>query len=330
MANIYDVAKLAGVSRSAVSRVLNNQVGVHPDKREKVLEAVRALNYRPNAMARGLAMQKTYTIGIVARELADPFYSEFIRSLNYFADEKHYGVLYCLRNSYLNPNVDYLSTLSAKVDGYIFLGENTVNEEELENLVKTNVPVVCMEFTTNVKGVTYLTIDNYEAVTRGMDFLLEQGHRKIVHVGLDPEVHEFEQREKAYQDCVFRNELGYSKVYRADYFVDHTTKLAREIYPTLKKDGATAVFCANDRVAVGVNEGFRQAGGQGEIEVLGFDGLFVDGTHSLPVTKFSTLRQPQEAMASYAIDSMIKMIEDRVTDYTKEFKCQLVPKEEWN
>ena len=82
MANIYDVAEKAGVSRSAVSRVLNNQKGVHPDKRERVLEAVKELNYRPNSMARGLAMKKTNTIAIIARELADPFYNAFIRSLN--------------------------------------------------------------------------------------------------------------------------------------------------------------------------------------------------------------------------------------------------------
>jgi len=324
MANIYDVAKLAGVSRSAVSRVLNNQKGVHPDKRALVLKAVKELNYRPNSMARGLALKKTNTIGIITRELADSFYSEFIRSLNYHADQHNYGALYCVRNNYLTTNVDYLTTLSAKVDGYIFLGENTVSEKELQGLVDVNIPVIGMEFNFGIKGIAFLTIDNYEEALKGMNYLIKQGHKKIIHVGLDSSIHEFKDREKGYQDAIFSHELKYSKVYRGDYVIGKNIALGKEIGKDMEREGASAIFCANDTVAVGIKEGLRQAGYAEDIEILGFDGLYVNEDNALPITKFSTIKQPQDLMGRYAIDTMIKLINDEKDDYSKVFTCELI------
>lgn len=325
MANIYDVANKAGVSRSAVSRVLNNQKGVHPDKREKVLEAVKALNYRPNSMARGLAMKKTNTIAIVARELADPFYNAFIRSLNYHADQSHYGVLYCVRNNYLSSNVDYLSTLSAKVDGYIFLGENTVSKEELELLSNTNTPVVGMEFDFKMDNVTFLTIDNEKETIKGIEYLINKGHKHILHIALDPSVDEFSIRENGYIKTVKKHKCGYSKVIRGDYEMVHNIELGESIEQVIKEDKVTAIFCANDMVAIGIREGLRNIGIADQIDILGFDGIYKNGYHALPITKIPTLKQPQDEMGKYAIDSIIKLIEEEEgNSYSKVFECELL------
>lgn len=323
MANIYDVAKKAGVSRSAVSRVLNNQKGVHPDKREKVLLAVKELNYRPNSMARGLALKKTNTIAIVARELADPFYSKFIRSLNYHADCSHYGALYCIRNNYLNTNVDYLSSLSAKVDGYIFLGENTITEDELSYLAATGVPVVAMEFKFNVPGITYLTIDNVKATKKAIEYLLEKGHSNILHIGLDPKVMEFKLREEEYQNTLKNHGIKYSRIIQGSYNMNENIKLGESLKKIIKEDKITAIFCANDLVGIGIREGLINMDLDDHIEVFGFDGIYKNGYHSLPIAKLPTMKQPQDEMGRYAIQSIIKLIEEDIDDYSKEFECEL-------
>jgi len=131
MPNIYDVAKEAGVSRSTVSRVINNQKSVKDDKRERVLEAIKKLNYTPNATARALAMNKTNTIGVIARELTEAFNAEFIAGIHDEADAMHYGVIFCMRTNYDKANINYIDFLNKKVDGIIFIGEETVSTEEL-------------------------------------------------------------------------------------------------------------------------------------------------------------------------------------------------------
>lgn len=324
MANIYDVAKLAGVSRSAVSRVLNNQKGVHPNQRQKVLDAVKELNYRPNSMARGLAMKKTNTIAVIARELADPFYSAFIRSLNYHADINHYGALYCVRNSYLKSNVDYLSSLSAKVDGYIFLGEGTISEKELDFLAETKIPVVAMEFKYNVKDVTYLTINNYEESTKGIEYLIKKGHKNILYICLDENVSEFEERKMGYIEAVKKAELDYCKVIQGTYDMTSNIELGKSLISLIESDQITAISCANDLLAIGINEGIKSSKLKKTIDIVGFDGIYQNEYMALPLTNMTTLKQPQDAMGTYAIESLISLIEGEWKDYSKEFECELV------
>ena len=81
MASIYDVAKLAGVSKTLVSRVINNQKGVGEKSRQRILDAMEELNYRPNAIARSLVLQRTNIIGVIMDNLCQPFYFDFIKGI---------------------------------------------------------------------------------------------------------------------------------------------------------------------------------------------------------------------------------------------------------
>lgn len=101
-------------------------------------------------------------------------------------------------------------------------------------------------------------------------------------------------------------------------------KLGQEISDMVIKDEITAIFCANDMVAIGIREGFKLNGITNEVHILGFDGIYKNGYQSLPITKIPTLKQPQDEMGRYAIESIIKLIEEDWQDYSKEFECELL------
>ena len=181
-----------------------------------------------------------------------------------------------------------------------------------------------MEFKFDVPGVSYLTIDNMKATFRGVEYLIQKGHKKILHIGLDPLVKEFNEREQGYQKVMAKHKCGYSKVIRGDYEMIHNIELGESIEQIIKDDEITAIFCANDLVAIGIREGLRNIGMADQIDIIGFDGIYKNGYHSLPITKIATLKQPQDEMGKYAINSIIKLIEGDIEDYSKVFECELL------
>ena len=243
MPNIYDVAREAGVSRSTVSRVINNQKSVKDDKRERVLEAIKKLNYTPNATARALAMNKTNTIGVIARQLTETFNAEFIAGIHDAADLNNYGVVFCMRTLYDKSNINYIDFLNKKVDGFIFIGEETVTAEELESLALSEIPVIAMEFEHPVEPVTYVTVDNYDVTYESVKYLYDLGHRKIVNFSADDITQEKDLRNKAYSDVVDRYELDYKKIYEVPSDIKDSHDIVKKIIPEILQAGVTAAFC---------------------------------------------------------------------------------------
>ena len=132
MTNIYDVAKSAGVSRSTVSRVLNDSVSVSEETRQKVLNIIKKLNYNPNSAARSLALKKNNTIAVISGYmLNDPFFSNVAEGIYKTADKMGYGTIFCVNQKDTNSNVHYFNMLFGKVDGIVFLGYDSVLRAEL-------------------------------------------------------------------------------------------------------------------------------------------------------------------------------------------------------
>lgn len=325
MPNVFDIAKEAGVSKSTVSRVVNNQSGVTPDKRKRVLDAVEKLHYTPNAMARGLVLKKTNTIGVVVRELSNSFYAEYIKNIHYNADHKGYGALYCNRNNYVESNIDYLAFLNKTVDGFIFLGEGTVSQTELQALVNRNYPVIVIQAHLNVPHVTYIHVDNFEATYQSVAYLVELGHQKIVNFS-GPKDFEFMERNKGYSQAVKDFKLPYEKTYYLDYHMSSAYKLAIEIAPMLRAEKITAAVCSNNILAVGAIDGLIDSGMNvpEDFSVIGFDDIVYAEATNNKIPPITSVKQPQCDITVYSLEKLLYMMEHGCGDYSKDFKCELM------
>ncbi len=228
MANIYDIAKEAGVSRSTVSRVINNQPSVSEDKHRRVVAAIDKLKYTPSATARALAMSKTNTIGVISRELAHSFYDEFINNIHLGADNRNYGVLYTMRNTYSHTNVDLNTLMHKKVDAYMFIGEGTATADEIEDLGHNDIPVVGFEFHYKTPKGLYININNTQSAYNAMKYLYELGHTNTVHLTYRSGLQEMKLREEGYFNAVKDFAMNDARVFRVAFFQEDFLRFEME------------------------------------------------------------------------------------------------------
>lgn len=178
MAGIKEVAEFAGVSTATVSRVLGNKPHVRPEVREKVLEAVRLLDYRPNLVARSLRSQQSSTIGLIVSDIRNPFFTSVSRAVEDYAYEQGYGVFLC--NTDENPDKEaiYLNLMrDENVAGVIFspTRQTAVQFPTLD----IGLPTVIVDREVEAECVDVVLINNVAAGRQLAEHLLENGYRHI-------------------------------------------------------------------------------------------------------------------------------------------------------
>jgi LacI family transcriptional regulator len=183
MATIRDVAKLAGFSIATVSRVINKIGYVHKNTEEAVNKAMAILNFRPNEMARGLAGKNTRTIALIMPDILNPFFPEIARAVEDTAVEQGYTVILC--NSDNNPEKErkYFSVLEKKqIDGLI-IASYTIQAEQILELESKSIPVVVIDNSFPGHSILSLIPKNRQGAQMAVQHLLDQGCRKIGHIG---------------------------------------------------------------------------------------------------------------------------------------------------
>ncbi|WP_411842041.1 catabolite control protein A [Salinicoccus sp. HZC-1] len=179
---IYDVAREAKVSMATVSRVLNGNPNVKPETRKKVKDVIERLNYRPNAVARGLASKKTTTVGVIIPDISNLYYSALARGLDDIAEMYNYQTI--ITNTENDPEKErdsFLSLVSKQVDGIVFLG-GALNDQTLTDIKESHVPVVICGTSEKDKNLPSVNIDYYEAMREATSKFLEDGADRIVFV----------------------------------------------------------------------------------------------------------------------------------------------------
>ncbi|HCG74553.1 MULTISPECIES: catabolite control protein A [Staphylococcus] len=182
---IYDVAREARVSMATVSRVVNGNQNVKPETRNKVNEVIKKLNYRPNAVARGLASKRTTTVGVIIPDISNVYYSQLARGLEDIATMYKYHSI--ISNSDNDPEKEkeiFNNLLSKQVDGIIFLG-GTISEEIKELINQSSVPVVVSGTNGKDDHIASVNIDFKQAAEEAAQHMFEQGAKKFALVGGD-------------------------------------------------------------------------------------------------------------------------------------------------
>ena len=305
MATIREVAESAGVSYATVSHVINNTRLVSPETRERVLAAMDALNYRPNALARSLRQGKTHTLGLVLPDSANPFFAEISRSIEDEAFKEGYSVFLCNTELDTQRELFYVDVLSKKqVDGIIFVAAGD-QADSLDFLVRRNMPVVMIDrYLPNVEVDAVLT-DNQLGGYLATRHLLELGHTRIACIAGPSSITPSAERIIGYRRAVQEAGLPYeeSLILRGDYHAQSGMDIAHSILKMQPRP--TAIFALNDLMALGALRAAAEAGCSvpGDIAVVGYDDLEIARFTNPPLT---TVAQPKREIGARAIQLLIE------------------------
>lgn len=302
---IKTVADLAGVSKSTVSRVMNNSKPVSDEVRKKVMDAIKETNFRPSSVARSLSNQKTQLIGVVIPDVANPVFSEIIKGIEDRAHDLDYNILLCNSRYDQSKELDYLEILKEQeVDGIILSGFH--ESDTLSNALKeTGKPVVLIGFEDRKGLFSSVVIDNYKASKEVTQFLVKAGHNVMAMIhGPDGDICAGFHRKKAFIDVVSQENISYHT--RLGHFTYRDgLELTRELLEVDEK--ITAIYCANDLMALGAIEAIRKSGKSvpDDIEVVGFDDIYLSAIYHPSLT---TVKQPFEKKGRSSVNLLIEMI----------------------
>jgi LacI family transcriptional regulator/LacI family repressor for deo operon, udp, cdd, tsx, nupC, and nupG len=314
-ATINDVARQAGVSKATVSAVLNDTGAVKSSTRDRILAAIEVLNYRPTQLAGRGGARKTRSIGLVIKEIDNPYYADVILGARALASESGYTLVVASSEGDYAAERRAIELFQAKdIDGVIstpVLDEHADLSHFFE-LKRRNVPFVLLE---EVRGVpaSLIDIDNVEASRRAVELLIRAGHTRIIHLaGPRYSMHSQERVHGVRRAC-----SASRLIFTDDDIVPAGAHLADGYRAALAyfrgrsaADRPTAVTCYNDLVAVGL---YRALGELGlripeDVAVIGFDDIPL--AEYLPVP-LATVRVPKFRMGQLAAEMLIRHIESR-------------------
>ena len=309
-ASSTDVAKLAGVSQSAVSRAFSKDKAVSQKTREKVRAAAAQLGYRPNALASSLITKRTNMLALLTGDMANPFYARTIKAFSLGLQKRGLHVLLFSLTAGQSVESAIEEVLKYRVDGLIMISA-ALSSEVGEACAQVGVPVVLYNRYVKQSNISSVRIENVEGARRIADLLLDTGHTSFAFVSgteVDPTSGD---RERGFSDRLA--ERGAALTYRVTG--DYTFESGRAAIGSLWQVGArpTAVFAASDLMAFGVLDGARSDLGlkvPADLSVVGFDDL---PSASWPSYDLTTIRQPVEDMADVAIDLLLQRIKSRNT-----------------
>jgi LacI family transcriptional regulator len=307
MATIREVAESAGVSYATVSHVINNTRLVSQETRERVLAAMDALNYRPNALARSLRQGKTNTLGLVLPDSANPFFAEISRGIEDEAFKKGYSVFLCNTELDTQRELFYVDVLSKKqVDGIIFVAAGD-QVDSLDFLRSRNMPVVMIDRNLPNVEVDAVLTDNRLGGYLATRHLLELGHTRIACISGPSSITPSAERMIGYRRALEEAGLSYDEglVLRGDYHAQSGMEITHSILAM--KPRPTAIFALNDLMALGALRAAAEAGCSvpQNLAVVGYDDLELAQYTNPPLT---TIAQPKKEVGAQAIHLLVDRI----------------------
>ena len=310
MATIREVAESAGVSYATVSHVLNNTRVVSHETRERVLAAMAALNYRPNALARSLRQGKTNTLGLVLPDSANPFFAEISRTIEDEAFNKGYSVFLCNTELDTQRELFYVDVLSKKqVDGIIFVAAGD-QADSLDFLIQRGMPVVMIDRNVPNVEVDAVLPDHQLGGFFATRHLLELGHTRIACIAGPSSITPSAERITGYRNALEQAGIPYdeSLVVRGDYHAQSGMDITHSL---LKMDSRpTAIFALNDLMALGALRAAAEAGClvPKDLAVVGYDDLELSQFTNPPLT---TIAQPKKEIGTQAVQLLVDRISQK-------------------
>jgi DNA-binding LacI/PurR family transcriptional regulator len=302
-----DVARATGVSQSTVSRVLSGAATAVPiaeDTRERVMTAARTLGYRPNPLARGLRGMPTMLLGVIVRDITDPFFAGAIEAVSLAAAARGYNVVLGHAHGRADEAIALWGVLEARhCDAIVMLGDMSDQPRLVDDLRGTHVPVVALWEGSKPDGIASVSVDNEAGLKAVMDHLIGLGHRRIAFVG-GRRLGDIREREEAYlasMDAIGEPVRDGYLQYVSNDPAGGSAALAAIVDLA---ERPTAVVASTDVIAMGVlfEANARRLGVPDDISVTGFDDIPL-AAFSIPT--LTTLRMPIREMVDAAVGMLI-------------------------
>jgi len=300
-----DVGRLAGVSHQTVSRVINGSPHVRPETRTRVLAAMEELGYRPNSVARALVTGRSRTLGVVSFDTTLYGPASTLFGIEQAAHEAGYFIivasLKALNRSSVTDAVERLRRQG--VDGILVIAPH---EEAGDALMHTHadVPLVAVEAGPD-EGVPVVAVDQVAGAVSATEHLLSLGHQTVWHVSGPPNFIESRQRLEGWQTTLQKAGATVPEPLVGDWSPAAGYELGRRLS---RETAATAVFVANDQMALGLLRAMHEAGREvpGELSVVGFDDI-PEASFFLP--PLTTVRQDFNEMGTRSLRLLLKTID---------------------
>ena len=314
MASITEVARLAGVSTATASRVIGAaDYPVSAAARQRVLDAASALDYVPNALARGLLKHQIAVVGVIVHDITDPYFSEVVRGVEDAATPGGYLVITCSSDRSPERETSYVRLLrSMRAAAVIFAGSGMDDAAQNEELAKHLYGLhangaATVHLSPHAFGKPEVGVDNADGIARMVAALTELGHRRIAFLAGPTQLYVARERLEGYRRGLAQSGVAVDERLIVNTSFDRSGgALGVEM---LLASGAefTAVCCANDLLALGALEQLAERGipVPGAVSVSGFDDISVAG---MTAPRLSTVRLPLRELGRRGFDAAVAQL----------------------
>jgi LacI family transcriptional regulator len=329
--SVKDVAALAEVSVGTVSNVLNRPETVAPQTRDRVTAAITKLGFVRNESARQLRAGRSRTLGLVVLDVANPFFTDVARGVEDAANAAGLAVILCNTDEKISKEDSYLELLEEqRVRGILITPADTISSR-LAGMRRRGTPVVLLDRRASRKDQCSVSVDDRLGGELAVAHLLDTGHRRIAFVGGPLALRQVHDRLSGSHDAVTK--AGRSGV---ELTIEVTTSLnvaaaraaTQRLLALPKRRVPTAVFCANDLLALGVLQELTHLGLKvpSDVAIVGYDDIDFAAAAAVPL---SSVRQPRHQLGRTAAELLIDEADEATTHKHRQvvFEPELVVRE---
>lgn len=324
---IKDVAKMADVSISTVSRVINDSKPVSPEARRRVLKAIEVLDYKPNEVARSLVTKKSNLIGVIVNDIGSTYVSSILRGVEEIGRMYKYDIL--LSSSYGEPEVEVKFAkllLQKQVEGIIVISD-TLNTKLLYRLEESKIPYINVNRFYNVDEHYTVGVNHKEATYQVANYLVEKGHKNIglVYVRKDFDRTEEKIKEEGYLQAIKengleKNTIGIEGIQEKD-IIENIGKIEEKI-----KNGVTAFVTTQDEVGIHLQNALLDRGYKipEDVSITGYGATEIT---ELARPKLTSLKVPYYDIGAVAIRKILKEIKKEESDDKVYLPARIIEKD---
>jgi DNA-binding LacI/PurR family transcriptional regulator len=311
-ATIRDIAKLLGISKSTVSRALNNHFDVSKETARRVKELASKIDYHPNLLAQHLKLQRTNTIGVIIPQTINRFFAKAVGGIQQVANKAGYNVMICQSDETLSIEQNNLQTLMAsKVDGLLVsVSRQTDRSDHFQYAIDKEVPIVFFDRIIEELSVSKVYSDNYEISFQGTEHLMAQGCQRIAFIAGPQHLFNSRNRLNGYLDALRKHNIPVS-----ESLIIHSTFKATDVEDYTRilfnlRHKPDAIFAINDMAALEIMHILKKRGLKipQDVAILGFNNETIC---KLVEPTLSSIDIPAFDMGGVATEILLKQIADK-------------------
>jgi LacI family transcriptional regulator len=312
---IIDIARALGVSKSTVSRALQNSHDINAETRKKIMEYAKQHNYEPNPIAKGLQQQQTFSIGVVVPELKNNFFAQVIEGIDEVVYKKGYQIIISQSYEQMDREVETVKHLASRsIDGLIVsVSAKSKQYEHFKTLHKKGLPIVFFDRVVEDFQTHQVVIDNRKVAYTATELLIKKGFKRILHITHSNTLSITQERMKGYTEALAKYKIPFNEklIYYCDYAGMTLERVEKNLMKYFSmKNNPDAIFSSGDRITSVVYSCLSNLG-YTIPDHIAFVGFSNNTMIDLLNPHIIVIRQPAFEMGKAAAELLIELIESK-------------------